>query len=507
MTRLGKPGTARERDNTPTARLRLGRVGLGLVVVLVGVAGCTRQTASPSHIGDPPRSVPPKPDYAQACAPSGPDFSLPCTQVVLQAIDNARAKEHVGPMLLPVDFPQLTVPEQLFVVLNRERVDRGLAPFEGLTAALDGVAAVGAAAGRLPPDPGKVYVNLDTEWIGDVDNTLDADYEWMYDDGPGSAPGCSKPGQARCWDDRHIILDDFGSGGSPVLGAAYDPAGDKTAGDVGGTSLAAVMAAAASPGTMVYTWAQALADSGAGTIQPADALPADASSTHIPDPPSSEPASPDYTRVCAPEGLDSSPACIAGVLQAVNHARAAEEVKPMVLPAGFGALGIPQQIFVAVNLERVDRGLPPFVGLTAVLNRNAQKGADSANDPPDPGKSYAVADTEWAGGSSNGLDAVYGWMYDDGIGSGNLDCPKHGGPGCWGHRHGLLDNFGTVGTMVMGAALNPTADTGADKGGTSMAATLATTSQAIPPGSFVYLWAQVVPPAGATPAPAALSAQ
>ena len=92
----------------------------------------------------------------------------------------------------------------------------------------------------------------------------------------------------------------------------------------------------------------------------------------------------------------------------------------------------------------MDRGLPPFTGLTAGLNANAQRGADIANDPPDPGTDYDVVDTEWAGGSSNGLDAVYGWIYDDGIGSGNLDCPKGGGAGCWGHRHGILDNFGTV---------------------------------------------------------------
>ena len=53
------------------------------------------------------------------------------------------------------------------------------------------------------------------------------------------------------------------------------------------------------------------------------------------------------------------------------------------------------------------------------MNANALRGADVANDPADPGKDYDVVDTEWAGGSSNGLDAVYGWMFDDGIGSGD----------------------------------------------------------------------------------------
>ena len=126
----------------------------------------------------------------------------------------------------------------------------------------------------------------------------------------------------------------------------------------------------------------------------------------------------------------------------------------MVLPLGFAQLSVPDQLFVAVNLERVDRGLPPFGGLTAGLNKNAQRGADDANDPPDAGQAYVLEDAEWAGGSSNGLDAVYGWMYDDGYNSGNLDCTRRGAPGCWGHRKGILDDFGSGANLVMGAALN-----------------------------------------------------
>ena len=151
-----------------------------------------------------------------------------------------------------------------------------------------------------------------------------------------------------------------------------------------------------------------------GYRNPDGSLPANASATHIADPPRTVPANPDFTQVCAPSGLDSSARCIQSALQAIDNARAAEGVKAMVLPTGFASLTVAQQLFVGVNLERVDRGLPPFTGLTAGLNANAQRGADIANDPPDPGTDYDVVDTEWAGGSSNGLDAVYGWMYDDG---------------------------------------------------------------------------------------------
>ena len=134
-------------------------------------------------------------------------------------------------------------------------------------------------------------------------------------------------------------------------------------------------------------------------------------------------------------------------------------IRPMVLPADFAQLSIPDQLFVAVNLERVDRGLPAFGGLTTALNRNAQRGADTANDPPDPGQSYDLEDAEWAGGSSNGLDAVYGWMYDDGFDSGNLDCLHRGAAGCWGHRKGILDDFGSGPNLAMGAAIAMHGDT------------------------------------------------
>jgi hypothetical protein len=198
---------------------------------------------------------------------------------------------------------------------------------------------------------------------------------------------------------------------------------------------------------------------------------------------------PDFTRVCAPAGIDDSPACTAATLAAINHAHALEHVAPMVLPAGFSRLDVPQQLFVAVNLERVDRGLPAFGGLTTALDENAQRGANDANDPPDPGRTYLLDDAEWAGGSANGLDAVYGWMYEDGFDSGNLDCPRRTAPGCWGHRRGILDDFGSGAHLAMGAAIAVTGDRhDGDRGGTSMAVTLAVAVAPVP--VFAFSWTQ-----------------
>ena len=151
----------------------------------------------------------------------------------------------------------------------------------------------------------------------------------------------------------------------------------------------------------------------------------------------------------------------------------------MVLPSGFARLSVPEQLFVARQPRKGGpRDCPPFGGLTTALDRNAQRGADDANDPPDPGQAYLLSTTpSGPAGPSNGLDAVYGWMYDDGFDSGNLDCLHRGAAGCWGHRKGILDNFGSGANLAMGAAVDTTGDTHrGDGGGTSMAVTLAVAS-------------------------------
>jgi len=462
-------------------------VAAALVAAAV-LVGCTRSTAR-HGLGDPSGSVAPDPDYSQSCSPSGVDRSLPCIQVTLKAVDNARAKEGLKPMLLPADFADLTVPQQLLVAVDRERVDRGLRPFVGLSAALDANARRGADAGDVPPEPGDPFSSTAAEWTGGVANGLDAVYAWMYDGGPGSGTDrCDKAGDPGCWADRHILLDPF-PGTTLVMGAAVNLTADTSPSDQGGPSLAATFAVIAGPAAdLGYTWAAALAATKNGSVTPRAALPAGRSSTRIPDPARTVPPVPDYLSVCK-GGIDNGEPCLRSVLEALNNARTAEGVKALALPPGFGRLTIPQQLFVAIDLERVDRGLPPFAGVTPDLNHNAQIGADIANDPPDPGPGYEIVDGLWAGGSSNGLDAVYGFMYDDGPGSTNLDCPATGGSGCWGHRHGILDDFGTVGTLVMGTALNPTGDTNeGDVGGTSMAATLAVVAAA--PASYLFTWAQ-----------------
>ncbi len=463
-----------------------------IALVAVSCAACAETPQTPLALGNPPSSVAPSPDYAAVCAPLGVDTSSGCLRVTLDAIDTARAHEGLKPMALPSDFAHLSVPEQVFVAVDRERVDRGLAPFPGLSPTLDREAQQAAGAARLPPRPGRSYSDVNQEWIGAVANGLDADYQWMYYDGPNSGvPQCSDSQTSGCWADRSIVLNRFGSGHLAV-GIGYDASGDDAPGDHGGSSLTATLAHVTGDGQRyAYTWRQALAATARGILKPLRDIPASESDTGIRNPASNIDPVPDYTRVCAPSGLDNSTTCIDAVLAAVNHAHMIEGVRPMVLPPDFAHLDVPDQLFVAVNLERVDRNLAPFVGLTSALDANAQRGADDANDPPDPGNHYVLDDAEWAGGSSNGLDAVYGWMYDDGYNSGNLDCVRRDASGCWGHRKGILDDFGSGSNLVMGAAIDNTGDMhDGDNGGTSMAVTLAVA--AAPVRSLAYSWTQVL---------------
>src|SRR5437764_9780047 len=87
----------------------------------------------------------------------------------------------------------------------------------------------------------------------------------------------------------------------------------------------------------------------------------------------------DYVQTCwtAP----NAPECYAAVLADIDYARSLEGVAPMVLPARFASLDAARQAFVVTNLERVDRGLAPIVGLTADLDALAG-GAAAAQGAP-----------------------------------------------------------------------------------------------------------------------------
>jgi hypothetical protein len=134
-------------------------------------------------------------------------------------------------------------------------------------------------------------------------------------------------------------------------------------------------------------------------------------------------------------------------IAAINACRAQEGVGPLKLPSNWDALTPVQQGFVLINLERVNRGLPAIVGLSAPLNGLASSGASAGNDPSFPSGNIAGGGI-WAGAPSV-LGADYMWMYVDGPGGSNLDCSGSNTSACWGHRDIILWDK-TAGPLVSG---------------------------------------------------------
>jgi hypothetical protein len=148
---------------------------------------------------------------------------------------------------------------------------------------------------------------------------------------------------------------------------------------------------------------------------------------------------PDFLQSCAATRYDDSAGCVGATLQAIARARNVEGLPAMALPSNWTQLSPPQQIFVATNLERTVRGLPPLSAMASVPDHAAQQGANEGTDPSPPGGfPYSEWGSNWAGAVGNPLEAMYFWMYDDGVGSANMDCTASHPSGCWGHRQNVL---------------------------------------------------------------------
>lgn len=150
-------------------------------------------------------------------------------------------------------------------------------------------------------------------------------------------------------------------------------------------------------------------------------------------------------------------ACNSDSLAAINRARATEGLPALQLPANFYSLDNDNQLLTVINAERTSRRLPAFT-LNPSFVPAAQSAAQSTTDPVSP------SGTVWAGILSmdypTALAADFGWMYDDGVGSPNIDCTPTNNSGCWGHRDAILSpwaGWAAAGSAVVAGSLNLTA--------------------------------------------------
>ncbi len=190
-----------------------------------------------------------------------------------------------------------------------------------------------------------------------------------------------------------------------------------------------------------------------------------------------------------PSACQSAPdggACIAAGASYLDQARASLGQPPYALPSDFASLTGAEQALVLTNLDRILYGLAPIPGLTSQLDQDAAAGVASDSDPRPSQSGWRGYTANWAEGEANMPLAYLDWMYNDGPGSFNLDCPSPGAAGCWGHRHDVLWQFDGSGPLAMGAA------TGPDPGGHPSYALLLEQQLSGPAPAYVYTWSQAV---------------
>ncbi len=232
--------------------LALVRGGLlGTVAMLAVAGGWLSRPAGAAGIlppNNPPANI----------APSSPDF--------LTSIDAARAEEGVGPMDVSESVvSSLPVDEQAFIIINEERINRGLPPIAYVTAQLDADAQQGANAGDDPGFPssltgGSPLTWGGSVWAGGLTSVFGADYYWMYADGFGGAQGettnadCTASSSSDCWGHRDILLHEFSSCGTAAPTLAMGAASSQT-GSAGGSIAAVVVSTCgAPPSDVTLTW-------------------------------------------------------------------------------------------------------------------------------------------------------------------------------------------------------------------------------------------------------------
>ncbi len=156
-----------------------------------------------------------------------------------------------------------------------------------------------------------------------------------------------------------------------------------------------------------------------------------------------------------PSSCKSAPTakeCVNAVVWYLDKARSRVHLPPYALPANFVSLSPARQIFILVNLDRIQYGLLPITGMTAALNHDALVSGVLRGDDPYPSHTAGLNIwwPGWAGGFYNAPMAYEGWVWDDSLGSGNPRCTPTDHSRCWGHRHSVLWKYGPV--LAMGAA-------------------------------------------------------
>jgi hypothetical protein len=215
-----------------TARKRARALVASAAAAFVGAALPAGGLTEAAHeaIADPPGNTTATAGGLRLCKSNTDDDSAKCLAGALRDYDTARRKEGLPAMTLPANYASLSAPQQLLVLTNIDRVDRGLPAIAGLSRTLNALAQVGAdtSADPLPPAdlraPGVTSYTMGSNWASPK-NPLWAEFLWVYDDGYGSGNyDCTSATSRGCWGHRRNVLSaDYSA--TTLMGAAVGTTG------------------------------------------------------------------------------------------------------------------------------------------------------------------------------------------------------------------------------------------------------------------------------------------
>ena len=182
-----------------------------------GVSSISERRLSPSELKRLAiRDIAPVPNFNTFCSNLSPKTFKECVIAAVSAINNAHQESHIPLINVNVaNLEKLNGPETLLAAVNFERMARGLKPFAGLTRFFDQVARK-AAEEKTDPSLSNKELTLGANgyvsdwggnWAENVDSPLAANYDFVYQDGPGEFNLlCTPQNSSGCYGHRENIL-------------------------------------------------------------------------------------------------------------------------------------------------------------------------------------------------------------------------------------------------------------------------------------------------------------
>ena len=231
---------------SPAVAIAVDPAGIGFWVVAAdGVVVSRANRFANGSTGDPAGNE----GFASFCD-TGTSYGQ-CLSGAVAALDGARHADGLNGVQLPAGFLGLSPAEQLFVLVDEERLDRAVPVLAGLTDAFDADAQEGADQRGDPSfAPDQSFTAGGSIWSG-AQNPIQSIELWMYEDGVGFNGDCQAAGDPGCWGHRQdILLPAPAPPSYGLAGAAHDPDSDAMVIEVG-TGQA--------PQPIVYSWLNAAA--------------------------------------------------------------------------------------------------------------------------------------------------------------------------------------------------------------------------------------------------------